>query len=624
MTAIAGALGKRMWDLGVENAEQYRLLAEDNRIALRLVRPDRGRIYDSSGKVIAGNEQTFRIAIMPEEAQDVSSVLEKLRLLIPLSDEEIENVQYSIARKRSFAHVIVKDRMSWDELSAVAVNLPTLPGVQLEMGLSRVYPFGKDFAHQVGYVGSVSDADLEVAGEFDSLLRLPDYQIGKVGIERAYEHELRGSPGTRRVEVNASGRTMRDLSIDPPLAGNDLQVTIDHHLQNFMRVRLEGQSASAIVIDPASGALLGCVSSPSFDPNLFSNGITNSEYTTLLENDYRPLFDKTVQGVYPPGSTIKMSIALAALELGVMDPEEHVTCNGHLDIAGRRFHCWKRNGHGRMNMVGALRESCDIYFYELAQRVGIEKIAEMNDRLGLGRRFDLPLFSMAMGNNPTPAWKRTRHGQDWRIGDTINASIGQGYVLTSPMQLAVMTARLASGMAVEPHMIIPRQGRQVSKNSVPPLNLSPEHLNIIRKGMFEVCNHERGTAYGSRIADSSRQIAGKTGTSQVFSITAAERAAGIRAQTDLPWNRRDHALFVAYAPYHAPRVSVTVVVEHGGGGSTIAAPIARDIVLFALHGGIPPAEDYPVSQRNRIRQDFSRLSQYLLPPHPEHRTISRT
>ena len=407
---------------------------------------------------------------------------------------------------------------------------------------------------------------------------------------------------------------MRELALDPPTPGSDMQITLDHHLQNFMRVRLEGQSAAAIVMDVTNGDLLGCTSAPAFDPNLFVRGISSKDYSGLRDSEFRPLADKTVQGAYPPGSTIKMSNALAALESGVMDPAETVTCNGYVEISGRRFHCWKSGGHGRVDMVGALRQSCDVYFYEVAQRIGIDGIFAMNDRLGLGQKYDLPLSGMVHGNNPSRAWKQERYGQDWLIGDTINASIGQGFTLTSPIQLATMTARLASGTAVLPRLVRPLGGASPGEPAPASLGLSAEALAIVRQGMFEVSNHERGTAYGSRIADVTKAMAGKTGTSQVFSITAAERAAGVRSQDELPWNRRDHGLFVAFAPFDAPRYAVTVVVEHGGGGSTAAAPIARDIMLFAQHGGLPPEDAYPTAQRARIREDLAQLSERILPP----------
>jgi penicillin-binding protein 2 len=625
MGSVVGVLGFRMWQLAVRDAEQYYLLAEENRISLRLVRPDRGRIFDRTGKIVAENEHAYRITLVREEARDIEEVLAKLRLLLGLDDETIQKVLALLDRTQSFVPITVKDRVTWEEFSRVALNAPVLPGVRPEMVLSRVYPFGPDFAHQLGYVGPVSETDL-AAGEQEAepLLRLPDYQIGKTGVERSFERDLRGQPGAQRVEVNAGGRTMRELALDPPVPGPDLQITLDHHLQNFMRVRLEGQSAAAIVMDVTNGDLLGCTSAPSFDPNLFVRGISSADYGALRDSEFRPLADKTLQGAYPPGSTIKMSNALAALESGVMDPDETVQCNGFIEISGRRFHCWKKGGHGRISMVGALRESCDVYFYEVAQRIGIDGIFAMNDRLGLGQKYDLPFAGIAHGNNPTREWKQKTYGEEWLIGDTINASIGQGFTLATPIQLATMTARLATGTAVLPRLIR-SIGEKVPDGLVAkPLGVSSEALAIARQGMFEVSNHERGTAYASRIADPTKAMAGKTGTSQVFSITAAERAAGVRSQDELPWNRRDHALYVAFAPFDAPRYAVAVVVEHGGGGSTAAAPVARDMLLFAQHGGLPPEESYPTSQRARLRTDLAQLSERILPPDTPASTVSET
>lgn len=625
MTSVFGALGVRMWQLAVRDAKQYYLLAEENRISLRLVRPDRGRILDRAGKVVADNEHAYRITLVREEARDVDVVLARLRLLLGLEDETIRQVLDLLERTQSFVPITVKDRVTWEELSRVALNAPVLPGVHPEMVLSRVYPYGPDFAHQIGYVGPVSDTDLpENKEETEPLLRLPDYQIGKVGIERKFERDLRGTPGAQRVEVDAGGRVMRELALEPPVPGPDLMVTLDHHLQNFMRVRLDGQSAAAIVMDVTNGDILGCTSAPSFDPNLFVRGISSAEYGGLRDSEFRPLSDKAVQGAYPPGSTIKMSNALAVLEMGLMDPEETVQCNGFVEISGRRFHCWKTGGHGRVNLVGALRQSCDVYFYQVAQRIGIDGIYAMNDRLGLGQKYDLPFSGMAPGNNPSRLWKQQKYGEEWLIGDTINASIGQGFTLASPIQLATMTARLASGTAVLPRIVRPVGGAGTDGTAPASLGLSSEALSLVRQGMFEVSNHERGTAYASRIADPTRAMAGKTGTSQVFSITAAERASGVRSQDELPWNRRDHALFVAFAPFDAPRYAVTVVVEHGGGGSTAAAPVARDILLFAQHGGLPPEGSYPTSQRTRIREDLALLSDRILPPDTTTTTVSKT
>ena len=615
MGSVMGALGYRMWQFGVRDSAEYFLLAEENRISLRLIAPVRGRIFDRTGKIVADNEQTFRVALIPEEARDLETVLVNLSTLLDLGGESLAKIRDQIDRAPGFVPITVKDRITWEELSIVALNTPALPGVHPEMVLSRVYPFGPDFAHQVGYVGPVSDKDLVAdVGELDPILRLPDYQIGKIGIERSNESFLRGIPGIRRVEVNAGGRTMRELALQAPAAGPDMQITLDHHLQNFMRVRLEGQSAAAIVMDVKNGDLLGCTSAPSFDPNLFVRGISSHDYNILRENEYRPLSDKSVQGAYPPDSTIKMANALAALEAGLMDPDETVRCGGYIEISGRRFHCWKRGGHGRIDMTGALRESCDVYFYEVAQRIGIDAMFAMNDRLGLGRKYDLPLSGLAHGNNPSRAWKRERFGEDWLIGDTINASIGQGFTLASPIQLATMTARIASGRAVLPRLVRPFGRTKTETPASGVLGLRDEALALVRQGMFQVSNDKRGTAYASRIADPAMSMAGKTGTSQVFSISKAERAAGVRSQSELPWNRRDHAPFVAFAPVEAPRYAVTVVVEHGGGGSKVAAPIARDILLFAQIGGLPPADAYPSSQRTQVQDELAVLSKRILRP----------
>jgi penicillin-binding protein 2 len=607
MAAMIAALGIRMRYLQVDQADQFRLLAEENRINIRLIPPDRGLIQDRTGKLIAANEQNYRVVITREAAGDVDLVLRRLAGVIPMTAEELERAIAEVKSISAFVPVTVAERLSWEDFSKVALNAPALPGVVPEVGLSRRYPLDQDFAHVVGYVGPVSDKDLEELAEPDPLLRIPKFQIGKIGVEKWMEDTLRGRAGTKRIEVNSAGRVMRELDRQEGDPGTDIRLTLDAGVQNFAQARLGEESAAAVVIDVVTGDLVCCASSPSFDPNLFVRGISHGDYNALMEDDHRPLANKTVSGAYPPGSTFKMVTALAALEAGVADAETRVRCPGFIEFGGRRFHCWKRAGHGTVNLERSLSESCDVFYYDIAQKVGIDKIAEMGRKLGLGTRFDIPMSAITEGIMPDKQWKLERHKQDWRIGDTINASIGQGYVLTSPLQLAVMTARIAGGRAVVPRLVRMVNDRELPQPEAPPLEIAAEHLAAIRQGMYEVVNGERGTAKSSRVVDPALVMAGKTGTSQVRNITAAERESGVIANEDLPWHRRDHALFVGYAPYDAPRYAIAVVVEHGGGGSVAAAPIARDILLRALSDGLPPLEAYPASQRGRIETMLNEL-----------------
>ena len=610
--AFVGALGLRMRQMQIRDAEKYRLLAEENRISLQLIAPARGCILDRFGDVLADNRPTYQVTIVRERAGDLAVVLRRLQLIMPITDSEIAEILKASEKTSAFVPLTVAEDITWETLSRVAVNAPALPGITLETVLQRTYPFGPDFAHTIGYVGRVSANDLEETDTQDPLLSLPGFKIGKISVEKAFETELRGVQGTLAVEVNATGRVMRDLERTAPTAGEDLHLTLDHHLQNFTLARLGDQSAAAVVIDVRNGNILASVSAPSFDPNLFVNGISSRDYGALRDSEYRPLADKTVQGAYPPGSTVKMSLALAALEAGVVKDDDTVSCPGFVEISGRKFHCWKKGGHGRVNLQGALRESCDVFFYEMAQRVGIEGLNAMNARLGLGQRPDLPFSGMSAGVNPSRAWKQEKQGSEWLIGDTINTSIGQGFVLATPMQLAVMAARIASGRLVIPRIVkLPTAATDPLAES---LGISTEALALVHQGMFDVVNSDRGTAKASRIVTEGQFMAGKTGSSQVFSITAAERAEGVRTQAELPWKRRDHAFFTAFAPFDKPEIAVSVLVEHGGGGSTAAAPIARDLVLFYLNKGLPPTDAYPPDQRGRVSTDLERLSGLILPP----------
>ena len=611
---VMGALALRMKHMQVEQSDAFRLLAEENRINLRLIPPARGLIFDRNGVPIAENAQNYRIVVVQEDAGDVEAVVERLKSLVPLDPDELERALREMGRRSPFVPVTIADRLSWEEIAEVSVNAPALPGVTPDVGLSRHYPRAEDFAHVVGYVGPVSERDLEAAENPDPLLQIPEFQIGKNGVERKLEDQLRGKAGTRRIEVNAVGRVMREIDRQDGIAGANVQLTVDARLQNFIQARLAGQSAAAVVMDCRNGDLLALASAPSFDPNLFVRGISTTDYRGLMDDPYRPLANKTVQGTYPPGSTFKMMTALAALSGGAVNLGETVYCPGSASIGGRRFHCWKRGGHGSLTLHEAMEQSCDVYFYEVAQRAGIERMAEICRTFGLGTRHELPVSAVAEGLVPDREWKRARRGEEWMVGDTVNAAIGQGFVLTSPLQLAVMTARIASGVALVPRLVKSVDGVETSLAPAAPLPVPDAHLAAVRSGMYAVSNSRRGTAYGSRIEAEGMKLAGKTGTSQVRNITAAERARGVVSNDDLPWNRRDHGLFVAYAPYDRPQIAVSIVVEHGGGGSSAAAPIGRDVVLQALHGGeLPPLEAYPQAQREGIRQMQEALTLRPLP-----------
>ncbi len=604
---MLAALGARMRYLQVDQADEFRLLAEENRINIRLIPPARGEVFDRNGVPIARNAPSYRIVVVREDAGDVGRVVDRLSQLVELDEDSLNRALTEMQRSAPFLPITVAEDVDWESVSRVSVNAPALPGVTPEVGLSRIYPLGSDFAHVLGYVGPVSDYDLERIENPDQLLRIPRFQIGKVGVESKAEEVLRGKAGAKRVEVNATGRVMRELDRREGTAGADLQLTVDTKLQSYVQARLGEESASTIVMDCASGDLLAIASSPSFDPNLFVRGISTKDYQGLVDNKHRPLASKSVQGTYPPGSTFKMIVAMAALEDGLIGPDETVYCPGHLEVSGRKFHCWKRVGHGWMDLENSLKQSCDVYYYDLAVKVGIEKISAMAKRFGLGVKHDVPMSAVAQGLMPNKEWKARSYDQDWLVGDTVNASIGQGYLLASPLQLAVMATRLATGRSVSPRLIKSIDGLELETGAGTDMGLNKNNLLKMRRAMYEVVNNRRGTAYGSRVIADGMRMAGKTGTSQVRNITAAERAAGVIRNEDLPWERRDHALFVNFAPYDNPRVAVAVVVEHGGGGSKAAAPIARDVTLQALYGAEPPLSAYPRKDRDRIARQQEKL-----------------
>jgi penicillin-binding protein 2 len=579
---LLSALVGRMYYLQVIESERYKTLAEDNRINLRLLPPPRGRLVDRFGQPVAINQQNYRVVVIPEQTSDLEGTLEALGEIIPIGPVERRRILRDAKRRRGFVPVTIRENLSWQEVASIEINTPDLPGVNIDVGQSRFYPYGDSTAHVLGYVAPVAEGE----AKGDPLLQLPGFRIGKAGVERIYDMALRGTGGSSQVEVNAYGRMIRELERQEGQPGQDVTLTIDLELQHKAAARFGEESGSAVVIDIHTGAVLCLVSVPTFDPNAFNRGLTSGEWEALTTNERSPLTNKAVAGQYPPGSTFKLVTAMAALERGAMVPSTRVFCLGSTRLGNAEFHCWKKGGHGSVDMLSAIALSCDCFFYEAAKRVGLERIAAMAEKLGLGKQLKLDLPGEQPGLVPSNAWKKKALGSSWQLGETLILGIGQGYILTTPLQLAVMTARLVNGgKAIVPHLsrdlitsdgIVPRGEPQFEN-----LGFIPEHVEVIRRGMDLVCNQAGATAFTARIKEAAFRMGGKTGSAQVRRISKAERDTGVRKNEHLPWRLRDHALFVAYAPVDNPRYACAVVVEHGGGGGAVAAPICRDILLEA-------------------------------------------
>ena len=576
---LLSALVGRLYYLQVLQADRYATLADENRINIRLLPPPRGRILGRLGEALATNRLNYRVVLVSEQTPSIEATLDALGALIPISEREYRRVLREAARRRDFVPITVRENLSWAEVSRIEVHAPDLPGVMIDVGQTRYYPLGATAAHVTGYVAAVSEDELTG----DPLLELPDSRIGKNGVEKVYDLALRGKAGNSQVEVNAFGRVIRELERNEGQPGDDLVLTLDVGLQRYVAARLADASAAAVVLDVNNGDVLALASSPSYDPNAFTKGISTAAWNELLRNPYKPLVSKAIAGQYPPGSTFKMMVALAALEGGVATPEHRVTCIGKITLGDRDFHCWKKGGHGTLKMVEAIEQSCDVYFYDIALRCGVNRIAEMARRFGLGTVTGIDLHGERPGLMPDRDWKLATYDVPWQRGETLVAGIGQGFVLTTPLQLTVMAARLANGgLAVTPRLLRQVLGAAEGDATAPPafesLGISEASLALVTEGMDRVVNGTRGTARGARIAEPGLAMAGKTGTSQVRRISKSERLTGVLKNSQRPWEERDHALFVAFAPVDEPRYAVAVIVEHGGSGSRVAAPVARDIL----------------------------------------------
>ena len=577
---LLSCLVGRMYYLQVLESERYATLADENRINIRLLSPPRGRIVDRFGIPVAVNQQNHRVVMVPKDAEPIEATLDALGAIIDVGEGERRRILREARRRRGFIPITVQENLSWEEVARIEVNAPDLPGVMIDVGRSRHYPHGESIAAVLGYVAAVSEEEIDG----DPLLQLPGFRIGKAGIEKVYDRALRGTGGSSRVEVNAVGRVIKEIERQEGQPGTEVTLTVDLELQELANRLLADESAAAVVLDIHTGDILAMASTPGYDPNAFSRGLGAEQWKALTSNPRAPLVNKAIAGQYAPGSTFKMVVALAALEKGVITPDSRVFCPGSLKLGKAEFHCWKRGGHGLVDLNKGITQSCDVYFYEIARRTGINRIAAMARRLGLGQVLGVDVPGEVAGLIPTREWKQATVGGAWQLGETLIAGIGQGPILVTPLQLAVMTARIVNGgFAITPHVtrdIVDRKGALPrGRGGFESVGVSARHLALVRQGTDGVVNGARGTARRARIAEPGFEMGGKTGTVQVRRITKAEREIGVRKNEDLPWKDRDHAVFVGYAPVHAPRYAVAVVVEHGGGGSTVAAPIARDILL---------------------------------------------
>ncbi len=596
---LLSTLAGRLYELQVIDSRRFSTLAEENRVSLRLLAPPRGLIFDRTGKPLAINRNNFRAMASSDRGRGAEVLVERLDQILNLGDAEKSRVLRDLRRSRNAQPTVVRENLGWEEVARLEFNTPDLPGVFIDLGQSRDYPEGELMSHIIGYTGRVSDEDLN--GRDDPLLQLPTMRFGKKGVERSLEDDLRGKAGAVQVEVNAVGRVVRELDRTEGTPGDNALLTIDLDLQRFAAERFAQQqvdsdqkSGSVVVIDVITGDVIVMASTPGFDPNMFARGITQAEWRELLDSPERPLNNKAIGGVYPPGSTYKIVTALAALESKAIDPWTVLPCPGYLTLGDIKFHCWLKGGHGGLNVMGAIANSCDCFFYEAARRAGVDHVSETASKLGFGKLSELGLPGESPGIQPSRQWKQEKYNKPWQQGDTFNLGIGQGYMAATPLQLAIMTARVANGgYGVQPNILLAKASPR-DELAPPPtreapgaasLHFDPKNIALVREGMTQVV--ASGTASNLRIDGQGKLLppelmfAGKTGTAQVKRITEREREMGI-TQASLPWHLRHHALFVCWGPLASPRYACAVIVEHGMAGGATAGPIGRDVLVETM------------------------------------------
>ena len=581
----------RLFFLQVKENKKYLTLSDKNRIREWKLAPVRGEFHDYFGNVIAGNFEAYQLHIIPEQVDDFRYVIYRIKDLLDLSDDEFNKVLKKKKEIKPWETLIVSDNLSWQKFSKINNHLYDLNGVKPVISISRNYPFKENFTHLIGYVSQANQNDIDTNESIKKNF-VPGLKVGKIGLEKTFEKSLIGSNDVERYEVNAYGRRISQLEFQKGEKGKTIRLTIDTEVQKLANELLKDKAGSICVMDIYTGAIIAMHSGPSFDPNLFVFGISQDEWQLIRNDPMKPLVNKTLQGNYSPGSIIKPIVALSALENGIMNTNFTVKCTGKTEMYGQTYHCWKKKGHGFVSLRNAMKQSCDTYFYEIARKLGVDRLSETAKKFGLGEKVFGELFEIEKkGLVPNTQWKKNALGRGWLLGETIITGIGQGYIQTTPIQLCLMTAQIANGgYKIYPHIVVNNDVKAHPSDKYMPLYENSNNIKIVKDAMFGSTNEVMGTSYRSRIDDPKYQFAGKTGTAQVKKITERERELDLKT-FEIPYEERDHALYVAFGPYKNPRYALSVIVEHGGNGSTTAAPMATK--LFKL-----------IIDRHKIRQSM--------------------
>ena len=578
---FTGIVG-RLFTLQINESKKYLTLSDKNRVREWKLPPERGEFYDYFGKLIAGNQRVYQLHLIPEQVENFKSLTTRLKNILELSDDEYSRILKKKDQIKPWETLIVSENLDWKQFAKVNNYLHELTGVKPVLSVSRYYPYKENLTHIIGYVNQATAEDLENSEQIKSKF-VPGLKVGKTGLEKTFENELIGTNSIERYEVNAYGKRISQLEFQKGDKGKNIKLTIDADIQNLCNQLLAKKAGSISIMNIFTGEIIAMHSSPSFDPNLFLFGINQDDWQLIRNNPMKPLVNKTISGQYSPGSTIKPIVALSALENKIINKDFKVFCKGKIESYGQTYHCWKKEGHGSVDLKEAMKQSCDTYFYEISRLLGVDRLSDTAKKFGLGNKIVENLFDNEKnGLIPSTQWKKNKLGKNWLLGETMITGIGQGYIQTTPLQLCLMTAQIANGgYKIQPKIIVDNKKQNLLPESSEALFQDQKNIKLIQETMFSSVNEVRGTSYSSRINDPKYQFAGKTGTAQVKRITKLDRELDLDT-AEIPYEERDHALYIAFGPYKSPQYAMSIIVEHGGSGSSAAAPIAKELFKMVI------------------------------------------